>query len=323
VDGEGPTPVTRFDGDFGPLAYLDATLAALPHRLLDRPGACSCWAWAAARTCCSPCATGARRWTWSSPDGNVADLLRGELAGFAGRILDRPEVRLHVDAARRFAEASEEAEYDLIRLEPRAGGGRSTLAENFTTTVEAFTAYLRRLAPGGLLALPHPLRLPPRESLKLALTAMEALEGLGAAEPARHLALVRAWDGVLLLVRRTPFGAQDLAAVEAFAEEFAFDLGWHPAMPREAADRFNLLGEPVFFDGVAALAGPGRAAFVATTPSTSAPRRTTGPTSSTSSAGARCPRSGRRRAGATRACSTGAGRCSSRRSASPPSSAWP
>jgi hypothetical protein len=44
--------------------------------------------------------------------------------------------------------------------------------------------------------VPHPLRLPPRESLKLALTAMEALEGLGAAEPARHLALVRAWDGV-------------------------------------------------------------------------------------------------------------------------------
>ena len=34
-------------------------------------------------------------------------------------------------------------------------------------------------------------------------------------------------------------------------------------MPRDAADRFNLLGEPVFFDGVAALAGPGRAAFVA------------------------------------------------------------
>jgi hypothetical protein len=157
---------------------------------------------------------------------------------------------------------ADKGSYDLIVLHPEAGG-RSTLAESFATTVEAFTAYLRRLAPHGLLALPHPLRLPPRDSLKLVLTALEALERLGAAQPARHLALVRAWDSALLLVRRTPFAASDLAAIGRFAEEFAFDLGWYPGMPREAADRFNLLGEPVFFDGVTALAGPDRSAFVA------------------------------------------------------------
>ena len=169
-----------------------------------------------------------------------------------------------MDAARRFAEAAGGAEYDLIRLEPRAGGGRSTLAENFATTVEAFTAYLRRLAPGGLLALPHPLRLPPRDSLKLALTAMEALERLGVAEPARHLALLRAWDSVLLLVRRTPFGADGPRRDRgASPRSSASTSAGTRRMPREAADRFNLLGEPVFFDGIAALAGPGRAAFVA------------------------------------------------------------
>jgi hypothetical protein len=263
VDGEGPTPITRFDGDFGPLAYLDATLAALPHRLLDHPARVLLLGLGGGADLLLALRHDARAVDVVEPDCGVADLLRGEFAGFAGGILARPEVRLHVDAARRFASTADEAGYDLIRLEPRAGGGRSTLAENFTTTVEAFATYLRRLAPGGLLALPHPLRLPPRESLKLALTAMEALERLdGAAEPARHLAMVRAWDSVLLLVRRAPFEAEDLAAIEAFAEELAFDLGWHPGMSREAADRFNLLGEPVFFDGVAALAGPDRAAFV-------------------------------------------------------------
>ena len=264
VDGEGPTPVTRFDGEFAPLAYLDATLAALPYRLLHRPARVLLLGLGGGADLLLALRHEARSVDAVEPDGNVADLLRGDLAPFAGAILARPEVRLHVDAARRFVSAAGEAEYDLIRLEPRAGGGRSTLAENFTTTVEAFAAYLRRLAPGGLLALPHPLRLPPRESLKLVLTAMEALERMGeVAEPARHLAVVRAWDGVLLLVRRTPFEAGDLAAIDAFAEELAFDLGWHPAMSRDAADRFNLLGEPVFFDGVAALVGPGRDAFVA------------------------------------------------------------
>ena len=97
VDGEGPTPITRFTGDWGPLAYLDATLAALPYRLHRPPArASSCSAWAAAPTCSSPCATPRAASTWSSRTAAWPICCGGELAGFAGRILDRPEVRLHV-----------------------------------------------------------------------------------------------------------------------------------------------------------------------------------------------------------------------------------
>ena len=53
-----------------------------------------------------------------------------------------------------------------------------------------------------------------------------------------------------------------IEAIDRFAAEFAFDLGWHVEMPRDAADRYNLLGAPVLFDGIAALTGPDRAAFV-------------------------------------------------------------
>jgi hypothetical protein len=260
VDGEGPVPITRFTGEWGPLSYLDETLGALPYRLVDRP-----------RVLLLGLGGGtdlllALRHDATSvdvvePDRSVADLLRsGELAWFTAPVLDRPEVRLHVDTARRFT-AVTEAAHDLIVLHPHAGG-RSTLAESFATTVEAFTGYLQSLAPGGLLALPHPLRLPPRDSLKLVLTALQALERLGVAQPARHLALVRSWDSVLLLVRRTPFAATELTTVDTFAETLAFDLGWHPEMAREAADRFNVLGEPVIFDGVTALTGPDRSTFV-------------------------------------------------------------
>ena len=194
------------------LPRRDARGAALPRCSTAR--ACSCSAWAGAPTCSSPCATAPRASTSSSRTAAWPTCSRGELAGFAGPILDRPEVRLHVDTARRFTAAAR-APHDLIVLHPYPAGGRSTLAESFATTVEAFTGYLQGLAPDGLLALPHPLRLPPRDSLKLVLTALEALERLGAAEPARHLALVRSWDSVLLLVRRTPFAARELATVDA------------------------------------------------------------------------------------------------------------
>ena len=37
TDGEGLSPITAFDGDLAPLAYLDFTTGALPYHLLDRP----------------------------------------------------------------------------------------------------------------------------------------------------------------------------------------------------------------------------------------------------------------------------------------------
>jgi MFS family permease len=261
VDGEGPVPITRFTGDFGPLSYLDATLAALPYHVLGPSPRVLLLGLGGGTDLLLALRHVAHSVDVVEPDGTVADLLRGEFFSFAGGIVDRPEVRLHLGAARRFAAAAKN-DYDLLVLGAPANG-RSTLAENFATTVEALTTYLRRLAPDGLLALPHPLRLPPRDSLKLALTAIEALESLGVADPGAHLVLLRAWDSALLLVRRTPFGEGELAKIAAFAEALGFDLGWHTGMPREAADRFNLLGEPVFFDSVTALTGPGRARFVA------------------------------------------------------------
>lgn len=261
LDGEGPVPITRFTGDFAPLAYLDMTLAALPYRLVEARPRVLIIGLGGGTEVLLALRHAARSIDVVEPDGSVASLLRHELADFSGGILDRPEVRLHVGTSRRFVARAGPA-FGLVVL-GAAFGRNAALAENHALTVEAMAAYLQCLAPGGVLAVPHPLRLPPRDSLKLALTAIEALERLGAPQPSRHLAFLRSWDSAVLVVRRTPLGADQVATIGAFAEHLNFDLGWYPGMPREAADRYNLLGEPQLFDGVAALVGPGRARFVA------------------------------------------------------------
>ena len=212
IDGQGPTPITRFTGDWEPLAYLDATLAVLPYRLIERPPRVLLLGLGGGTDLLQALRHAAPRVDVVEPDGTVAHLLRGQLADFAGRILDRPEVQLHIGTPRRLVAAGD-ARYDLIVLPPSAVGA-STLAESFTTTTEAFTTYLQRLAPEGMLAVSHPLRLPPRDTLKLVLTALATLEHLGATEPARHLAVIRAWDSVLLLVRRTPFERGQIEAID-------------------------------------------------------------------------------------------------------------
>ena len=244
------------------LPRCDARGAALPAAARPTARASSCSAWAGAPTCSSPCATAPRASTSSSR--TAAWPTCSAASSRASPVRSSPDPRCGCTSTRHAGSRPPPSASRPDRPAPVRRGGRSTLAESFATTVEAFTGYLQGLAPDGLLALPHPLRLPPRDSLKLVLTALQALEQLGvaAAGPA---------PGPGPVVGQRPAagppdtlsGKPELATVDAFAEALAFDLGWHPGMAREAADRFNLLGEPVLFDGVAALTGPDRSAFVA------------------------------------------------------------
>src|ERR1700732_5285013 len=110
----------------------------------------------------------------SSSTPNSYGLLKETYAARAGRLYDRPEVRVIVAEARGFIAGSGER-YDLIELPlvdsfATAAAGTLSLAEGYIYTVEAFTAYLRHLRPGGYLAITRWLKLPPRDSLKLIAT---------------------------------------------------------------------------------------------------------------------------------------------------------
>ena len=94
IDGQGPTPITRFTGDWEPLAYLDATLAALPYRLIERPPRVLLLGLGGGTDLLQALRHAAPRVDVVEPDGTMAHLLRRQLADFAGRILDRPEVQL-------------------------------------------------------------------------------------------------------------------------------------------------------------------------------------------------------------------------------------
>jgi hypothetical protein len=76
------------------------------------------------------------------------------------------------------------------------------------------------------------------------------------------VALIRTWSTTTLLVKNGPLSAADIAKIRAFADERSFDLAYYPGMPREEANRYNILERPYFFDGATALLGPDRASFL-------------------------------------------------------------
>jgi spermidine synthase len=265
TDGDALSAITAFDGRLEPLSYLDYTTAALPFHLVEHPRVLILGAGGGADVLLA-LFHGAAHIDAIELDPGFVRLAKETYADFAGHLYDRPEVWIVVAEARGFVAGSSER-YDLIELPlldsfATAAAGTLSLSENYIYTVEAIEAYLRHLRPGGYLAITRWLKLPPRDSLKLFGTALEALVRIGVVEPARQVALLRSWTTTTLLVKNDRLTDADITRIRDFAAARSFDLAWYPGMQRAEADRFNILEEPDFFDGAAALAGSEREAFL-------------------------------------------------------------
>ena len=265
TDGEGLSPITAFDGDLAPLAYLDLTTSALPYHLLEQPEVLVLGAGGGADLL-SAVWHDAARIDAVELNPQVVSLVQDTYGEFAGKLYERPEVHLHIAEARGFV-AGTDRRYDLIALPLldsfAASAGSASLHASFVYTVEAIGIYLDHLKPGGYLAITRWLKLPPRDSLKLLLTAIVALEARGVAEPERHLALIRGWDTTTLLVKNGELDQRGVERIRSFAEERSFDPIHYPGIGEDEVNRFNVLQEPVFYEGASALLGPDRDSFVA------------------------------------------------------------
>ena len=256
TDGGAPSAITRADAD---LRYLEAETATLPYHLVEQPRVLVLGAGGGAEVL-RALRHGARAVDAVELNPDVLAIVRDVLAEAPGGQGEGRSVRTHVADARSFAARSSE-QWDLIQIAlvdsfSAAAAGVHALDESLLYTVEAFGIFLDRLAPGGALAVTRWLKLPPRDSLRLLWTARQALEARGVADAASHLVMIRGWKTTTLVVGARPFGEPAIEGLRAFAEAYAFDLVWHPAIGEDEANRYNRLAAPEFYRGAIALLGP-------------------------------------------------------------------
>jgi Spermine/spermidine synthase domain len=264
TDGSGMTAITRFDGNFDRLRYLDEQTGALPYHLKARPRVLVLGAGGGADVLL------ARLFQAPSIDAveldpHMVELVRSPFGDFAGSLYDTPPVRIHVAEARSFIDASSDL-YDIVQISlldsfAAAAGGLHGLGQSTIYTLDAMRALLERLAPGGLLAITRWVSVPPRDPLKLFATAVQALRERGVDDPGGRLAWIRGWRTTTLLVKNGALTTGDLAAVRAFSRERGFDIAWLPGIDEDEPNRFNLLERPWFYEGASALLGPAPEVF--------------------------------------------------------------
>ncbi len=118
-------------------------------------------------------------------------------------------------------------DFPIMGSSPSAAFGFS---EDYRFTREAFERYLSHLKPEGYLSLSLYIVPPPRAELRLITSLARSAEALGITDISRHVAAIRSWDTLTMIVKRSPLNAGDVRTIRAFARKMRFDLVYCPGM---------------------------------------------------------------------------------------------
>lgn len=155
--------------------------------------------------------------------------------------------------------------FDIIDMSTvgAAMGGSFGMAENYEYTVEAFAEYLSSLKVDGMLSLAFYLLPPPRVELRALATVVEALNRAGVEDPSKHIAAMRTWDVVSIVVKRTPIDDGDIGRIKGFSESRRFDLVYYPGMSKEESNRYVKMPTDEYYSAFQAILHPGtRGSFI-------------------------------------------------------------
>jgi hypothetical protein len=238
--------------DPGRLEFLDFTTSAVPY-FIRRPEDVLVVNAGGGTEVVNALRHGARRVHAIEIDRNVT--------AAAGAAYQRAGVTTHHRHARAFLE-QHRARFDLIIDSSAAAAGLPVLNESYLYTVEGMMGMIDHLNPDGFLIVTLQVNLPPRDALKLLATSVVALERMGASPAANHLAMIRSWSTITLLVKRTPMMAQEISSIRRFCDDRSLDVAFYAGVPRSETNRFNILDEPYFYDGAVALTSTARDDFL-------------------------------------------------------------
>ncbi len=219
-------------------------------------------------------AAGASQVTVAEGNAMVRRAIGGDtaVAEAAGHILDDPRVALVPVDGRLYAPQAE-GRFDIVDFSLADGTGLSqpggfSIHENYAYTAEAMAAYMRALAPDGILSVTlWNKEDPPKSVLRLFATMIAAAGEVaaddgGSANPTaigRHFFINHTYlSTVTVLYKRDGFSGDDIVLLEDQSRRLAFDVLHAPGRTFDTGP-----GEPVwqglrdaYFDPAAALAVP-------------------------------------------------------------------
>lgn len=142
--------------------------------------------------------------------------------------------------------------FDIILLPvlsgiPASSGGFFGLAEGYQFTEEAVITYIEHLNNNGMLSITRYLLPPPREELRLVSVIHSALKRTGIKNPERHIAAIRTWGTITIIVKKTELSTDDISKIKEFCKERLFDIVYYRGIKENEVNIYNRFKEPIYY----------------------------------------------------------------------------
>ena len=246
IDSYAGTELTAFNGDPATVQHLKYDVTNVAHYI--RPSSkVVVVGTGGGRDVLSALVFNQRSVTGVEINPSILELVNGRFGDFTGHLDRDPRVRFVNDEARsylaRMRDPVDIIQISLIDTWAATASGAFVLTENSLYTLEAWTNFLNRLTPRGILSVSRWYYADrPGEVYRSAVLAATTLQKRGVQRPGDHFVIVRARptptkdapDGVgTILVSREPFSAADLDALDEVAARLRFEVVQSPRISRD------------------------------------------------------------------------------------------
>lgn len=273
IDSDASTEMARFTGDLAPHEYLKYDVVNMVHHLRKNADVCVIGS-GGGRDILSALAFDQKSILGIEINEEIVKAVDQEYGDYTGHLDRNPKVNIVADEARSYITRSKEP-FDIIQVSmidtwAATAAGAFVLSENSLYTVEAWSVFLERLKPNGILSFCRWYYVfYPGEMYRLVSLARAALLANGAEDPRDHMILIRCLplmgetrrlaNGLgVLLVSRDPFSLEDLREIQALTDSLGFELVLAPNFATDP--NFALLAsadpDPVAVDSMLINANP-------------------------------------------------------------------
>ncbi len=262
-DADGVSAVNRFK-TISELDCFGHTTSAIAYYLLTKPQVCIIGSGGGSDVA-QALAFGAANVTAVEMNRQVISLMNNELFELSSGIYQRNDVAVVAAEGRNFLETTQKR-FNLINISlldsfSASAAGLYALNESHLYTIESIDRCLERLDEGGILSITRPIKMPPRDSLKMLATVTEALVRRKITNPAEHIIMIRSYSTATILVSAQLFTDVQIRNTREFASENSFDLVHVPGIEPYQANKFDVLDEPYYYNASQAILSDNREMF--------------------------------------------------------------
>ncbi len=237
IDAGAGTVITGFEGDLSQLEYLRYDVTNFVHHVRDDARVLVIGS-GGGRDVLAALVFRQAKVVGVEVNDTILEAVNGQLGEFSGHLDRRDDVSFVNDEARSYL-ARTDQQFDVIQVSlidtwAATAAGAFVLAENGLYTIEAWQRMMRRLSDRGVIAFNRWYSTQnPYEVYRLTSLAVATLRRLGVDKPADHLAIVYCPQDLgkdnptgmaTLLASRSPFSAEDVAALQRVTAEMDFRL---------------------------------------------------------------------------------------------------